>query len=222
VNVLAAASLTEAFTAEQTAVRASAPDIRAVLTFAGSQQLARQIRDGAPADVFAAADSSTMQELVSEGLVDTPRVFARNTLAIAVAPGNPKHIKRLADLERSDVVLVLADPSVPVGKYAREAFSNARLPAPSPHSLELDVKATLAKLTTGEADAVIVYVTDVRAAGNAVEGVAIPAAQNVDATDEIAIVRATKRRPEAQAFVDLVMSAAGQQVLRDRGFLPPR
>jgi molybdate transport system substrate-binding protein len=118
-------------------------------------------------------------------------------------------------------VLVLADKNVPAGRYALQAFVKAGLPAPRPTSLELDVKAALAKVVSGDADAAIVYVTDVEAAGARVQGVDIPDAQNVIATYPIAVVKATKHRAAAQAFVDDMVSGAGQTVLRARGFLPP-
>ncbi len=217
INVFAAASLTEAFND----FKAENPDMAVTYNFAGSQALAMQIRQGAPADVFASADEKNMQKLVDGGLVETPRTFARNKLEIAVAPGNPKHITGLADLEHPGVVLVLEDPSVPAGNYARQAFRKAGLPAPKPKSNELDVKSALAKLTSGEADAVIVYTTDVVAAGSKVTGVAIPADENVVASYPIAVVKATKHHAEAQAFVDAMVSGNGQRSLQVRGFLAP-
>jgi molybdate transport system substrate-binding protein len=179
------------------------------------------MQNGAAADVFASADEKNMQKLVDAGLVDAPKTFARNKLEIAVAPGNPKHITSLADLEKSGVTLVLEDPSVPAGNYARQAFQKAGLPAPNPASNELDVKSALAKLTAGDADAVIVYVSDVKAAGSTVEGVTIPDSQNVVATYPIATLKASKNLPAAQAFVDEIVSGTGQQALQARGFLPP-
>src|SRR5262245_18614690 len=152
-NVFAAASLTEAFNEQKEALGQSNPDLSLTYNFAGSQALVQQIQQGAPADVFASADQKNMQKLVDAGLVTSPEVFARNKLEIAVAPGNPKNITSLADLERPNVALVLADPSVPAGNYALQAFEKAGLPAPSPRSRELDVKSTLARLTSGEADA---------------------------------------------------------------------
>jgi molybdate transport system substrate-binding protein len=217
-NVFAAASLTEAFND----FKASTPSASGVTyNFAGSQALVTQIQQGAPADVFASADQKNMQKLVDHGLVETPKTFARNELEIAVAPGNPKHITGLADLETPGVVLVLEDASVPAGNYSRQAFQKAGLPAPKPRSNELDVKSTLAKLTAGEADAVIVYVTDVTAAGSKVTGVAIPDDQNVVATYPIAVVKATKHHAEAEAFVDAMVSGGGQRSLQARGFLAP-
>ena len=171
--------------------------------------------------MFASADTTNMQKLESAGLVETPKTFARNVLEIAVAPGNPKHITGLADLEKPGVTLVLADASVPAGKYARQAFTKAGLPAPKPVSNELDVKSTLAKLTLGEADAVVVYVTDVKAAGDKVTGVAIPDDQNVVAAYPIAALKASKNLAAAEAFVDEIVSGSGRQALQASGFLPP-
>jgi molybdate transport system substrate-binding protein len=220
-DVFAAASLTSAFNKTKEALASSGSDLDPTFNFAGSQQLVQQIQQGAGADVFASADEKNMQKLVDAKLVDAPKVFAHNKLEIAVARGNPRHIASLADLEKPGVVLVLADKSVPAGNYALQAFQKAGLPAPTPKSLELDVKSTLAKLTSGEADAVVVYVTDVKAAGDKVEGVPIPDAQNVIATYPIAVVKTSKHPTEAAAFVDEVVSGQGQQILRAAGFLPP-
>jgi molybdate transport system substrate-binding protein len=212
VTIFAAASLTDAFGA------LPEPGVRPSFDFAGSQALVTQIQQGAPADVFASADQKNMQRLVDAGLVEAPKVFARNALAIVVAPGNPKHISGLADLARRDVIVVLADPSVPAGNYAHQALAAAGVTV-HPKSLELDVKSTLAKVTSGEADAAIVYATDAKAAGAKATGVAIPTAQNVIAAYPIAVVKATKHHAAAQAFVDAVLSPSGQRVLADRGFL---
>ena len=221
-NVFAAASLTEAFNDIKTELKTSNPGLDLTYNFAGSQALVTQIENGAPADVFASADEKNMQTLIDKNLVETPpKVFAKNKLEIAVAPGNPKHITSLADTEKSGVQLVLADPSVPAGKYARQAYQKAGLPAPKPVSNELDVKSVMAKLTSGEADAVVVYVTDVKAAGDKVEGVEIPESQNVIATYPIAVVKATKHQSAAQAFVDEIATGAGPAALQARGFLPP-
>jgi molybdate transport system substrate-binding protein len=220
-TVFGAASLTKAFGDLKSALATSDPNLKLTYNFAGSQALVQQIQNGAPADVFASADTKNMQKLVDAKLVDTPKNFAGNKLMIAVAPGNPKNIKTLADLEKSGVTLVLADTSVPAGNYARQAFEKAGLPAPKPVSNELDVKSTLTKVQSGDADAAVVYVTDVRAAGDKVEGVAIPDDQNIPATYPIAVVKATKNPQAAQAFVDEVVSGQGQQALRAAGFLPP-
>jgi molybdate transport system substrate-binding protein len=162
-----------------------------------------------------------MQRLQDAGLVDAPQVFARNKLQIAVQPGNPKNIQSLADLQEPGVILVLADASVPAGNYSRQAFEKAGLPEPQPASNELDVKATMAKLTSGEADAVIVYVTDVKAAGDKVDGIDIPDEHNVIATYPIAVVKETGNRAAAEAYVEEMVSGSGQQALQADGFLPP-
>ncbi len=210
-TVFGAASLTEAMTDAKAPLEQQHHGLKLTYNFAGSQALVTQIEQGANADVFASADTVNMQKLVDAGLVEAPKVFARNTLEIAVAPGNPKHITGLADLERSGVNLVLEDPAVPAGNYARQAFAKAHLPEPHPKSLELDVKSTLAKLTLGEADAVVVYASDVMAAGNAVQAVPIPDSVNVVATYPIAVVKATKHQAAAAAFVDDMVSAPGSR-----------
>jgi molybdate transport system substrate-binding protein len=219
-NVYAAASLTESFDQIKTALEKDHSGLSISNNYAGSQALVTQIQQGAPADVFASADQRNMQKLVDGGQVDTPVTFAHNKLEIAVAPGNPKHITSLADLEKSGVNLVLEDPSVPAGNYALQAFQKAGLPAPKAKSLELDVKSTLAKLTLGEADAVIVYVSDVKSAGDKVEGVQIPDSVNVVATYPIAVIKASKHAAAAQAYIDQILSPAGQAVLVANGFLP--
>jgi molybdate transport system substrate-binding protein len=220
-NVFAASSLTKAFNSEKTNLAATNSALSLTYNFAGSQALVTQIQQGAPADVFASADTANMQKLVDAGLVETPKTFARNLLEIAVAPGNPKHIATLADLEKPGVTLVLADATVPAGKYARQAFTKAGLPAPKPVSNELDVKSTLAKLTLGEADAVVVYVSDVKAGGDKVTGITIPADQNTLATYPIAALKASKNLAAAEAFVDEIVSGSGQQVIQAAGFMPP-
>lgn len=218
-TVFAAKSLTEAFGDENKVFRRSAPGVRVRYDFAGSQQLVEQIRQGAPADVFAAADEKTMGKLLEAGLVQAPVIFARNRLQIAVGPGNPKGIHRLEDLARRDVTLVLADPSVPAGSYSSQVLTRTQVSV-NPRSLELDVKSALAKVTSGEADATIVYVSDVRAAAGKARGIVIPDDQNVIATYPIAVVKASEHRAAALAFIDQVRSRAGQATLARRGFLP--
>ena len=218
VNVLAAASLTESLNDLQTALKATAPDLDLTLSYAGSQALVQQIQDGAPADVFASADEKNMQKLVDAGLVETPVVFARNQLEIAVAPGNPKHVTGLKDLARSDLVVVLADPSVPVGNYSQQAITKAGVTV-NPKSLELDVKSALARVTSGEADAAIVYATDVEAAGQTATGVAIPDGDNVIASYPVAVIKASTNKAAARAFIKTLLGTKGQAVLRAHGFL---
>jgi molybdate transport system substrate-binding protein len=220
-NIFAAASLTAALSDAGEALEAANADLAIENTFMGSQALVTQIQDGAPVDVFASADEENMQKLVADDLVDTPQVFAKNRLQIAVASGNPKHIKTLADTLNDGVNLVLADESVPAGNYARHSYEKAGLPEPEPVSNELDVRAVMAKLISGEADAVVVYGTDVTAAGDAVEGIEIPDEHEVIASYPIAVLKASKNQVAAQAYVDAIVSGAGQTALREKGFLPP-
>ena len=219
-TVLAAASLTESFNDDKASLAADNPRFSLDYSFAGSQQLVAQISAGAPADVVATADPDSMAKLVTAGLVEPPKDFARNKLEIVVAPGNPKRIDGLGALARSDLKVVLADPSVPAGKYGRQALDNAGVSV-KPVSLELDVKAVLQKVTTGEADAGIVYVTDVKAAGSKAAGVDIPDAQNVLATYPVAVVKGTGNHAAAQAFVDQLLVGPGQRALSAHGFLAP-
>ena len=219
-TVFAAASLAEAFTDDKNYLAAASPDLSVNYSFAGSQQLVAQIQSDAPADVVATADQGTMQKLVAANLVETPRTFARNLLEIVVAAGNPKGVRGLSDLARSDLKVVLEDPSVPAGKYGRQALDKQGVKV-NPVSLELNVKSELRKVETGEADAGIVYVTDVKSAGSKAAGVAIPEEQNVVATYPVAVVRATTNHAAAEAFVDQLLSGTGQDALTARGFLSP-
>lgn len=218
IKVFAAASLTAAFNKLGADFTTSHPDTKVTFNFAGSQALATQIRQGAPADVFASADTTNMSKV--EDLVGTPRNFASNLLQIIVAKGNPKGVKGLADLSRGDLKVVLAAPDVPAGKYARQAL-DAQQVTVKPVSLEDNVKAVVTKVSLGEADAGMVYVTDVTGGGDRVEGVAIPTGQNVPATYPIAVVKASGHQSQAQAFMDLVLADQGQRVLSSYGFLPP-
>lgn len=188
---------------------------------AGTQTLVTQLVEGAPADVFLAADPERMQVVVDAGLhADEPRPFATNGLAIAVEPGNPRGVEGVADLARADLVVVLAAPEVPAGRYAQRMLERAGVTV-RPASLERDVRAALAKVRLGEADAAIVYASDIATAEGAVEGVAIPPAQDVVAAYP-AVVLAGAAAPEAAtAFVALLESAEGRAVLRDHGFTAP-
>jgi len=218
-TVLAAASLTESLNDTKATLTAANPGLSITYSFAGSQQLVSQVIAGAPADVVATADEESMAKLTTAGLVDPPRVFAENKLAIVVAPGNPKGVNGLADLARENLKVVLADPSVPAGKYSRQALDRAGVTV-APVSLEVDVKSVLRRVTSGEADAGVVYVTDVASAGASVTGVDIPDDQNVIARYPAAIVRATGNRESAQAYLDELSVGAGQTALLAHGFLP--
>ena len=202
VTVFAAASLTDAFNAIGAA--------QTKFSFAGSQVLVQQIQDGAPADVLATADTTTIGQ-VSDQLESAPQTFARNTLVIVTAPGNPKHLRTLADLAK--VQVVLADPSVPAGKYAAQALQDAHVSV-HPRSLELDVRSVLTKVEVGEADAGIVYVTDAKSAGAKVSST--PIANSPVATYQIGALD-----KQGEAFVTDVLSPTGQAVLHRYGFLSP-
>ena len=219
-DVFAAASLTGAFNSAKSTLVAANPGLTLTYNFAGSNTLVTQIMQGAPADVFASADTKNMQKLVSAGMVNPPVIFAKNKLEIAVAPGNPKNITSLADLAKPGVTVVLEAPGVPAGDYTRQVLA-ARGITVTPKSLETDVKSAVAKVTSGEADATVVYVTDVAAAGSKVTGV--PVADSLQPTIEypIAVVKATKNPTAAQAFVDSAVSGTVQQALLAAGFLPP-
>jgi molybdate transport system substrate-binding protein len=216
IKVFAAASLTAAFTELGQQYTSANGGTKVSFNFAGSQALATQIQQAAPADVFASADTTNMDKV--KDLVGTPQNFASNLLQIVVEKGNPKGVKTLDDLANPDLKVVLAAPDVPAGKYAAEALNTAKVTV-KPVSEEDNVKAVMTKVSLGEADAGIVYVTDVTAGGDKVEGVDIPKDQNVTATYPIATVEAGKDK--AQAFMDLVLSDQGQQVLKQYGFLPP-
>lgn len=216
VTVLAAASLTEAFTDLRSVVATDPAVPTIVFSFAGSQQLAAQLEAGAPADVIATADPVSMARLTGAGLVDPPTIFAANRLAVAVEPGNPRRVRTLADLGRPDLRVVLADPSVPAGRYGREILDRAGVTV-RPASLELDVRSVAAKVVSGEADAGIVYATDVPAAAR----VEIPDDANVAVTYPVAVVRGTVHRAAAQAFVDRLLGPAGRQAMAGRGFRAP-
>ena len=222
ITVSAAASLTGAFQKMGTDFQARNPGTTVTFNFAASSALVTQIQGGAPADVFASADGANMQKLVTGGQVTTePTVFASNVLTIVVKPGNPKNVKTLADLATLSVVSLCA-PEVPCGKYADQILSQAGVTIPPGNiTLGTDVKTTLAAVTTGDADAAIVYTTDAKAAGTTVTTVPIPAWQNAYAIYPIAPVASTTNAALANAWIKYTVSPAGQRTLQSFGFLPP-
>ncbi len=219
VTVFAAASLTEAFSTLEKRFEKAHPGAKVTLNFGASSELVDQIGQGAPADILATADTKTMKTAVDAGKVGKPQTFARNRLAILVAPGNPKHIKTLADLADPGVAFVLCAPEVPCGKFGARILARAKVAA-EPKSFEENVKAVVNRVVLGEADAGLVYVSDVKAAGAKAEGVNIPDAQNTIATYPIAVAQGSSNGATARAFVAYVRSAAGQRVLAADGFLP--
>ncbi|MFN2462988.1 MAG: molybdate ABC transporter substrate-binding protein [Candidatus Dormibacteria bacterium] len=188
------------------------------LNFAGTPTLVAQMRAGAAVDVFASADAGNMETAVKEGLVHGPaRPFARNQLEIAVAAGNPRHIRALSDLGRPDVLFIAAAPTVPVGRYGAAALAAAGVTV-HPRSEEADVRSVLGKVALGEADAGIVYVTDIRAAALKISGVQIPAAQNVVATYPVARAVDARNPAAADSFISYLLSPAAQSTLASYGF----
>jgi molybdate transport system substrate-binding protein len=221
VMVFAAASLTESFTEIAKQFERKYPDVTVRFNFDASSNLAAQIQQGAPAEVFASADDVNLQKAIDSGdVVEPPVMFARNRLAIAVESGNPKRIKRLADLRRSGMVVVLCADLVPCGKYAADVLAKAGVEL-NPASKEENAKAALSKVSLGEADATIVYVTDVRTAKGDVTGVRIPDHSNVIATYPIGVVKESGNGVAAKAWVMFLQSQTAQKTLRKFGFLPP-
>ena len=219
-SVFAAASLTASFNAIGTAFQAAHPGVTIKFNFGGTPTLVTQIEQGASADVLASADTTNMDKLKTDGFTaGTPQIFAHNKLEIVVAAGNPKGITGLADLAKPGVIYITEAPTVPAGKYALQILANANVKV-TPKSLETDVKSVVSKIELGEADAGIVYVTDVTAAGNKVAGVPIPDSVNVIATYPIVAVKGTKNADLANAFIAYVLSADGQATLQSFGFLP--
>jgi molybdate transport system substrate-binding protein len=232
-SVFAAASLSESFTEIGRLFESRNPGWRVRANFAGSQQLAAQIEQGAAADVFASADARWMSYLSERSLVDgDTAAFARNRLAVIVPAANPARIARLQDLARRGVKLVLGAPAVPVGQYGRAALANlVRLPGFAPDfarralanvvSEEENVKSVVGKVQLGEADAGVVYRSDVtRAVARYVRVLDIPDAADVLAAYPIAVVRGTKNAAAAHAFVALVRSSEGQRILARHGLIP--
>lgn len=220
ITVSAAASLTEAFTKMGADFEKANKGTTVAFNFAASSTLVQQIQGGAPAEVFASADGANMQKLVSGGQITAePIDFAANLLTIVVKPGNPKGVKSLADLPSVGIVSLCAS-TVPCGKYAAQALSQDGITLPADKvTLGQDVKATLAAVATGDADAGIVYVTDARNAGNTVRSVKIPASLNALAVYPIARLASSQNARLANSWVKYVTSAPGQKTLQSFGFL---
>ena len=222
ITVSAAASLRESFTEIGKAFRAAHPKARVRFNFGSSSALVSQVLSGAPADVVAFADPATMDRLVTAGAVSSAtKVFARNSMAIAVKRGNPLNVASITDLSRVGVVAMCIQ-TAPCGSYAKTVLSRAGVVIPeSSVTRGVDATATLAQVVTGDAQAALVYSTDVRSAGTSVRAIAIPRSFNVTATYPIAQVRDSKQSVPARAFVDFVLSSAGQSILGKYGFGRP-
>jgi len=220
ITVFAASSLTAAYTAIGRDFEKARPGSMIKLSFGGSSTLVAQIQQGAIGDIFASADQPNMQKAVDAGLVaESPSIFAHNRLEIVVGAGNPKHITGLSNLAQSGLIVVLCAPAVPCGRYAAQALQKAVMTV-KPASQETDVKAVVSKVALGEADAGIVYVTDVKAAGSGVQGVEIPLSLNVVADYPVAILKDSQNAPLAKAFVSYLLGA-GQPTLARYGFTGP-
>jgi molybdate transport system substrate-binding protein len=202
-------------------LKAANPGLDVRFNFAGSSALATQITQGAPADVFAAASSTTMAQVTHAALASgAPVDIAENVLEIAVPTGNPGHVTGLADFARPGLKLAVCAPAVPCGAAASKVFAAARIAA-KPDTLEEDVKAALTKVSLGEVDAALVYTTDVRAAGSTVRGISFPEAEQAINEYPICVLSGAPNKAAAQAFVDLVRSGVGQAALKAAGFRTP-
>jgi molybdate transport system substrate-binding protein len=220
VVVFAAASLTGSFTTLGKQFEAAHPGVTVKLNFGASSALAQQINAGAPADVFASASPTNMKQVVDAKGADTSTNFVKNVMEIAVPPSNPAGVTGIADLAKSGLKLALCQPQVPCGAVAAKVFTNAKVTV-KPVTLEADVKSTLTKVELNEADAAVVYVTDVRAAGTKVKGIEIGADINASTEYPIAALNKAPNSAGAAAFMAYVLSADGQQVLSAAGFEKP-
>lgn len=220
-TVFAASSLREAFTAIGDAFTAANPNVTITFNFAASSELVTQVDNGAPADIVATADTSTMSRLTTSDSIRTdPVVFTTNRAMIIVGAGNPKNITAVADLSDPDVVVIGCAPDVPCGAYARTVLDNAGVSVTF-KSLEENVKAVVSKVTLGEADAGIVYVTDVLGVGHRAEGIEIPADVNIRAEYPVAVTTRAVDPSTARAFIDFLLSDAGRSLLESFGFVSP-
>lgn len=218
VLVSAAASLTDAFGQIEAEFELAHPGVDVVMNFGPSSGLREQILEGAPADVYASADSSNMDEIVEAGEADgDPQIFASNLLQIAVPAGNPAGVTGLADFADPDLLIGLCAEGVPCGRFARQALDQAGV-EPALDTNEPDVRALLTKVGAGELDAGITYVTDVMAAPTSVEGVDIPPDQNIVALYPITVLAAAPNPEGARSFVEFVLSEQGAGILAAYGF----
>ncbi|MCC5474053.1 molybdate ABC transporter substrate-binding protein [Streptomyces barringtoniae] len=221
ITVFAAASLRESFTALGRQFEQEHPGTKVSFNFGGSDTLAASITGGAPADVFAAASPKTMAIVTGKKDADgTPATFVRNQLEIATLPGNPDKVSSLKDLTKSGLKVVLCDKTVPCGAAAQKALDASKLKL-TPVSYEQDVKAALNKVELKEADAAVVYKTDVKSAGGKVEGVEFPESAKAINAYPIVLLKNAPNAAAAKAFIALVRSAEGQKVLSEAGFLKP-
>lgn len=223
-NVLASASLAKVFTHIADGFESEFPGISITLTFAGSATLVTQVKNGAPMDIVALADTTNMDKLSSAGLIDaqSSQVFATNTMTIVVPRTNPHEITGLIDLANSSLDVVLCAPTQPCGIYAQQILKNANLNI-LPISLETSVSGVVSKVSTGQADAGIAYTTDAIASIKTVDAIRIPESQNIVAQYPIARGShlSTSSQQAADAFIAFVVGATGTRILTDFGFVLP-
>jgi len=219
ITVLAAASLTEPFQDLAEQFEDAHPGVQVELAFDSSATLAQQAVEGAPADVLATADTMTMDS-ASEALAAEPEVFATNTMVLVTPAGNPTRITHISDLQAGETTYVVCVETAPCGKVARELLATNEITA-EPASLEVDVKAVLAKVASDEADAGLVYATDAHAAGDAVRTFRVPYASEHATSYAIAPLEQSEEPGSAKQFIELVQSVGGQQLLSNAEFGQP-
>ncbi|WP_127500341.1 molybdate ABC transporter substrate-binding protein [Actinoplanes solisilvae] len=222
VTVFAASSLSGALEEAKHEFAKIHPGMDIRLNLGGSSTLVAQLRNGAPADLFASADEPTMDKAVQAGLTEgSVQHFAGNKLSILVQTGNPQKISGLADLNRADLTVSLCGPQVPAGRYARQALERAKVPVPGGGE-ELDVKQVVSRVTLGEADAGVVYATDAKSVAGKADEVDIPAAHNVVVRYPASVLNTGENPAGAQTFLDYLLSTEGEKILKKHGFQEPR
>jgi molybdate transport system substrate-binding protein len=219
--VSAAASLTDAFAEMESAFEDANPDLDVVLNLGSSSALREQILEGAPADVFASADTSNMDQVAEAAEISgEAEIFVTNSLQIAVPTGNPAEVTGLEDFAREELLIGLCAEDVPCGDFGRQALAKAGV-IPSIDTNEPDVRALLTKIEAGELDAGITYLTDVLSASGRVEGLEIPAEMNIVAEYPIATLAGAPNPDAAVVWVEFVLSEEGQAILTSYGFTSP-
>lgn len=217
-SVFAASSLTDVFTAMEAPFEAANPGVDVVFNFGASSDLAQQIVNAGGADVFAAASDATMKTVTDAGLAAAPEVFAQNRLQIAVAPGNPEGITGFADLANPELQVVVCAPQVPCGAAADKVEMATGITL-TPVSEEQNVRAVLDRVESGNADAGLVYITDVNSAEGTVAGIDFPESSQAVTNYPIAVLNDAPQAELGQAWQALVTGTDGQQVLTDAGFV---